>query len=221
MKNFFERPKSQDYETKFLPEMEKVMNLSNLDTIKKQKVLSLYNPHYEQDFLAYRFLMLKQWMRKNKVYAKEYVIALDEMIDKLYLSNELNSFEQQYIKNIQATVFAMNRNLKQLIVDFSINKDEWVFYRYDIDAFKQIDKKGLIQKIDDAELYITTQRLILSKQIDIISIYYKDIESFHYGRGKFFIVLNSKRKCYIDSNNNREIIESLKRVLKREKIELK
>ncbi|MBQ0045294.1 MAG: hypothetical protein KBS35_00175 [Mycoplasma sp.] len=221
MKNFFERAKSQNYESIYLPNIEKVLNLSNLDVIKKQKVLSLYDTDNAKDFLAYRFSMLKQWMKKNKQYTKEYIVALDEMIDKLYLSNELNSFELQYIKNTQATVFAMSRNLKQLIVDFSINKNEYVFYRYNINSFKLIRKKGLIQKTDDVELYITTQRIILSKHMDIISIYYKDIESYHYGQGKLFVVLNSKNKCYIDSDNNREIVESLKRVLKREKIELK
>ncbi len=160
-------------------------------------------------------------MEKNKDYSKEYVVALDEMIDKLYLSNELNSFEQQYIKNIQATVFAKIRNLKQLIVDFSINKEEFVFYRYDLDAFKQVDKKGLVQIVEEPELYITTQRIIISKHIDIISIYYNQIKAYNYARAKFSFDLVNGKRCYVDSDNNRAIYESLKRVLKRSKIELK
>ena len=81
---------------------------------------------------------------------------------------------------MQAIVFAKNRNLKQLIVDFSINDGEFIFYRYDIDAFKLIDKKGLIQVIEKPEMYITTQRIIFSKQIDIISIYFDNLESFSF-----------------------------------------
>ena len=221
MKNFFQRQKSALYIEKFVPYIKKELNLNNVDEIKKSKVLSLYEPKFEQDFLAYRFDLLKQWMDKNKSYSKEYVVALDEMVDKLYLFNELNSFEQQYIKNVQAIVFAKNRNLKQLIVDFPVNKNEFVFYRYDLDAFKLVDKKGLVQIITTPEMYITTERLIISKKIDIISIDYKTIENYQYSRSKFFINLKNGRKCFIDSENNRAIVESLKRVLIREKIEFK
>lgn len=221
MKNFFHRPTTQNYEGAFLQDIAKELNFNNLDNITKQKVLSLYKDEYAKDFLAYRFELLNEWMEKNKDYSKEYVVALDEMIDKLYLSNELNSFEQQYIKNIQATVFAKIRNLKQLIVDFSINKDEFVFYRYDLDAFKQVDKKGLVQIVEEPELYITTQRIIVSKHIDIISVYYDQIKAYNYARAKFSFDLSNGKRCYVDSDNNRAIYESLKRVLKRSKIELK
>ncbi|MCQ3915395.1 MAG: hypothetical protein MJ195_01270 [Mycoplasmoidaceae bacterium] len=154
-------------------------------------------------------------MKNNKQYTKDYVVSLENMIDKLYLSNELNSFEQQYIKNVQAIVFAMNRNLKQLIVDFSVNKEEMVFYRYELNAFKQIDPAGGAQIIREPEMYITTQRIIISKQLDIISIYYKTIKSYQYAKYKLSINLKNGRQCFIDSDNNREIVESLGRVLKK------
>lgn len=221
MKNFFQRQKSEGYKHHFLPKISRQLNINNLDGINKQKVLSLYKPEIASDFLAYRFDLLKKWMDNNNNYSKEYVVALDEVIDKLYLSKELNSFEQQYIKNVQAIVFAKNRNLKQLIVDFSINKGEFVFYRYEIDSFKLIHGKDLVQIIDDAELYITTQRIIIAKQIDIISLYYKDIKAYDYKDNKLLLELNNKRKCYIEGDNNEAIVQSLERVLKREKIELK
>lgn len=157
-------------------------------------------------------------MKNNKEYSKSYVIALQNMVDKLYLTNELNSFEQQYIKNVEAVVFAMNRNLKQLIVDFSINKDEMVFYRYELNAFKQISGENQAQIISDAEMYITTQRIIIAKQLDIISIYYDSIKNYQYLKYKLSITLKNGRKCFIDSDNNREIVESIGRVLKRGKI---
>ncbi|MCQ2957166.1 MAG: hypothetical protein MJ233_05095 [Mycoplasmoidaceae bacterium] len=148
-------------------------------------------------------------------------MALDDMVETLVLTNELNSFEQQYIKNFQAVVFAKNRNLKQLIVDFSINKGEFVFYRYELDAFKLIGKKQLIQIIENPEMYITTQRIIISKQIDIISILYEDIQSYEFINDKFFFNLKNGSQIYIDSDNNQAIVESLERVLKKEKIDLK
>ncbi len=157
-------------------------------------------------------------MKKNNAYTKDYVIALEDMIDKLYLTNELNSFEQQHIKNIAAIVFAKNRNLKQLIVDFSIEDSELVFYRYDVNAFRQIDNKGSTRIINDAEMYITTKRIIIAKNIDIISIYFQTIKSYQYLQFKFMLNLKNGMKCYIDTDNNREIVESLSRVLKRGKI---
>lgn len=218
MKNFFQRPTSATYMESYVPVISQKMNIDNLDNITKQNVLDLYDPKNEKDFLAYRFDMLRHWMKNNKQYSKDYVFDLGNMIDKLYLSNELNSFEQQYIKNVEAIVFAKNRNLKQLIVDFSVNKNEMVFYRYDINAFKQIDPHGGAQIIENPEMYITTQRIIISKQLDIISIYYNTMKSYQYQQYKLSINLKSGRQCFIDSNNNREIVESLGRVLKRGKI---
>ncbi|XQP55779.1 MAG: hypothetical protein ACOQNY_00045 [Mycoplasmoidaceae bacterium] len=221
MKNFFQRPKSANYEKDYLPKVIKVVNMTNLDTIKKQKVLSLYKSSQEKDFLAFRFDLLTQWMKNNKEYTKEYIVELDDMIDKLFLANELNSYEQQYLKNVQAIVFAKIRNLKQLIVDFSVNKNELVFYRYDLDAFKLVNDKGLIQLINKPDLYITTQRIIVSKDIDIISLYYDQIKNYHYSRGKLIIYLRNGNLCYVDSDINRAINESLNRVLVKGKILLK
>lgn len=59
MKNFFQRPKSNEYRTSFVPMISAKMNISNLDHITKQQVLNLYNKKDENDFLAYRFDMLK------------------------------------------------------------------------------------------------------------------------------------------------------------------
>lgn len=221
MKNLFERPKSNTYETTFLPEMSRMLNIDNLKDFNRKKVIALYKPKFAKDFLAYRFSLLNEWIKTNKQYTKDFVIALDSMVNTLVLNNELNSFEQQYIKNLQAIVFAKNRNLKQLIVDFSINKGEFVFYRYDLDAFKLIGTKGLIQIIENPEMYITTQRIIISKQIDIISITYESIKTYDYKDDKFSFQLKDGKQFFIDSDNNMAIFESLNRVLKKEKIDLK
>lgn len=218
MKNFFQREKSNLNVNAYLHLLKQELNINNLDVVKKKKVLALYNPKFEKDFLAYRFDLLKKWMDQNKEYTKEYVIAWEKIIDKLYLFNELNSYEQQYIKNFNAVVFAKNRNLKQLIVDFSINKGEFVFYRYELDAFKLISKKGLVQIVKRPDMYITTQRLIISKDLDIISIYYDSIEKYDFIRYKLVVTLKNGKQCYFDSQNSRAVVESLKRVLARNKI---
>ena len=221
MKNFFQRPKTQDYEKTFVPFISKFLNLENIGQIKRRKVIDLYSQEYKNDFLAYRFDLLNEWIKQNNNYSKEFIVALVDMIDRLVLFNELNSYEQQFIKNTQAVVFAKSRNLKQLIVDFSVNKNELVFYRYPIDSFRQVDKKGLVQKINEPEIYFTTQRIIIAKQLDIISLTYDQIKEYKYIKGKFSLGLANGKKCYIVSDNNRALYESLQRVIKKEKIQLK
>ena len=60
MKNFFQREKTPNYEKSFLPLIRRHLNLKNLDEIKKAKILNLYDPKYEKEFLAYRFYLLTQ-----------------------------------------------------------------------------------------------------------------------------------------------------------------
>lgn len=156
-------------------------------------------------------------MNNNYEYSKSYVASLEDMINKLYLTNELNSFEQQYIKNFQAIVFAKNRNLKQLIVDFPIEKNEFVFYRYNLITFKQINQTNVVRIIKQPEIYITTRRIIISNKLDIISMYFTSINNFQYLKNQILIDLIGGISCFITSNNNQEIIESIKRILKKRK----
>lgn len=213
MKNFFQRQKTSNYKNVFLPLFSAYFNISNIESIKKKKILELYKPEFAVDFLAYRFDLLNEWMKQNESYTKEYIVMLDQIIDKLWLTNELNSFERQYIKNLQAIVFAKNRNLKQLIVDFNVNKDEYVFYRYQLNNLEQIDSKKTKLLIDNLEIYISTQRIILTKDLDVISIYYDEIDLIKFNRQKLYFLLKSGSQCYIQSENNIEIFESLKRIM--------
>ncbi|MCQ2957167.1 MAG: hypothetical protein MJ233_05100 [Mycoplasmoidaceae bacterium] len=59
MKNLFERPKSNTYETTFLPQMSRMLNIGNLKDFNKKRVIGLYQPKDAKDFLAYRFELLK------------------------------------------------------------------------------------------------------------------------------------------------------------------
>lgn len=217
MKNFFQRESSTDYE-KYLSFIKDKLNVNNLDSLTKKQVMSLCHFGQTKNFLAYRFDVLNQWMKKNERYVKTYPDQLEETINKLCLYNEFNSFEKQYLIDVNAVVFAKIRNLKQLIVDFSIRPKELVFYRYGINQFNEIKKGKQIEILSSCDFYITTERLIISKQIDIISIDYSQISNYQVRPNGIILNLNNKRKYVIKCDNVSVIYVSLERVLKREKI---
>lgn len=218
MKNFFERDHDKFYESAYLPIIKDKLNPYNLALLSKKKILSLFNYGDEVNFLSYRFHVLKEWMKINERYTKSYIEDLDEVINKLCLDSELNSFEKQYIFDINAITFAKIRNLKQLIVDFSIKPKELVFYRYEIDKFNEIKVGNEFTILNDCDFYITTQRIIISKQIDIISIEYEQIRNFAFRKDKMTFYLKNNKKYCIRCSNTYTIYASLERVLKREKI---
>ncbi len=220
MKNFFQREPGKDYNTKYLSYIKDKVNVANLFSLTKKQILNFYHFGQAQNFLAYRFAILKQWMKENERYVKTYPDELDEVIDKLCLRNELNSFEKQYIINVNAIVFAKVRNLKQLIVDFSIRPKELVFYRYEINEFNEIKNGQNKEVLTLCDFYITTERLIVSKQIDIISIDYAQINNYEVKRNRIVFNLKNNRRYSIVCHNALVIYVSLERVLKRQKIYL-
>lgn len=218
MKNFFEREHDKFYESTYLPKIKNKLNAYNLALLTKNQILNLLKYGEETNFLAYRFEVLKEWIKNNERYTKGYIEDLDQVITKLYLDSELNSFEKQYILDVNAITFAKIRNLKQLIVDFSINPKELVFYRYEIDRFNEIKNNNESTVLNNCDFYITTQRIIVSKQIDIISITYDQIKSFKFRRDKIVFNLGNNKQYCVRCSNTYVIYASLERVLKREKI---
>lgn len=218
MKNFFERQHDNLYETTYVPLMKDKLNAYNLKSFSKKQILKFFQLGDEINFLAYRFDILKQWIRNNERYTKRYIDEFEEIVSKLSLDSELNGFERQYIMDVNSVSFAKTRNLKQLIVDFSINEKELVFYRYEIDKFNEVKNNSEFTVLNECDFYITTQRIIISKQIDIISISYDQIKSYQFKRDKLTFYLKNNRAYCVKSDNNYVLYASLERILKREKI---
>jgi hypothetical protein len=101
-------------------EMESKLNIHGLTSITKRKVKSFFDINKQQEFLRYRFELLKQWIKQHEFYTRSYVETLDSLISRLYLKDELNSFEIEYIKHYNGVIFAKERNLKNLIVEFNL-----------------------------------------------------------------------------------------------------
>jgi hypothetical protein len=61
------------------------------------RIKPFFNIYDQKEFLRYRFELLKQWMKQHENYSKSYIEALDSLIDRLYLRDEFNSYENVYV----------------------------------------------------------------------------------------------------------------------------
>jgi hypothetical protein len=130
----------------------------------------------------------------NEAYTIIYVDGLTKLINKLFLTHELNAYEQEYVKHYQGVVFAQTRNIKNLIVDFPISKTERVYYKYDNCSLYQItnNKMKIIQS--NGEICITNQKILLSKGMDIYPIELSSIVD--YKISKYGLLIITKEYVY-------------------------
>lgn len=199
---FFTRHHSKTFFDEYVPKMNLHINLHNVFLIKKKTLINYYSIKERQDFLAYRFYLLKQWMTKNEKYTPGYVKRLDLLISKLHLWNELNSFERQWILNVNDIVFAKTRNLKSLIVDFETNKKEIVVFKYSNIKFTFATMKKKEKVISNCLMYISNHRLVIIKGVENFSLGWKQIKSYHFSTQRICITTDAGNKFYLSSHNN-------------------
>jgi len=217
MKNFFKREHSENYFNSYLPKVKDKFNCENIESTPRFKVMQCFHVGEEVDFLAYRFDVLNDWMKMNERYVQPYINRLSVVINNLCLQEEFNSFEKQRIFDLEAIIFAKWRNLKQLIVDFKMYDGEFVFYRYEINSFHKANNKQ-DRELKDLDLFITTKRIVIAKNLYTVSLDYKIIKNYHISKSSIIIELKSGYSYEIKCDNTYVIYVSLERVLKREKI---
>lgn len=199
---FFTRPHSKSFFDQYVPKINCHINLHNIFSINKHALANYYNIKESQDFLAYRFYLLKQWMTKNEKYTPEYIEKLDLLINKLHLWNKLNSFEKQWILNVNDIVFAKTRNLKSLIIDFETNKKEVVVFKYNNVKFAFETNRKNEKVILNCVVYISNQRLIIIKGVENFNIEWKLVKSYNFSIQRICITTNNGNKFYLSSHNN-------------------
>lgn len=159
--------------------LENVLSEQNVEKWNLEKTQNLINYEYEEEFIAYRFNVLKNWIIKNEEYSDKFVKGLDYIIRVLDLEKFLKALEINYIQHYKDVVFSKKRNIKSLIVDFDLRKKEEVWYRYEIKSFLQkINKNYIKLAANKSELYLSNQRLIITTNILYTSIDYDEIKIF-------------------------------------------
>lgn len=160
----------------YLAELKKVLNADKLNTWTINKTYQHYNINFEQEYLGYRFEVLNQWIISNSDYNHKFVVNLQEIIYSLGLESCLTTQEKNYINNFNSVVFAKNRNIKNLVVDFELEKGEEIWYSYEIFAVYSYTREEYKQIIHNTQLYLSNQRLIVATSGNVhLSINYTDL----------------------------------------------
>lgn len=160
----------------YLEELKHVLDVNKLNTWTINKTYQYYNIKFEQEYLAYRFEILNQWIIINSDYNHKFVINLKEIIYSLGLENYLTTQEKNYINNFNSVVFAKNRNIKNLVVDFELETSEEIWYSYEIFAVYSYINNEYQQIIHNTQIYLSNQRLIIATSGNVhLSINYADL----------------------------------------------
>jgi hypothetical protein len=158
-------------------------------------------------------------MHKNEFYDREYIEKLEKIIDKFFLRLELNSYEYEYLNHYHNIVFAKIRNLKNLICDFPVDKNEKVYYKYENVGLYKLQDNVMLPIQKSGEIFITTKKILLNRDISIYPIDFETIVDYKvsmrgleiYTKHNIYIL-----KCYDDYL----IYTSLERIFKLQGIKL-
>jgi hypothetical protein len=135
------------------------------------------------------------------------------------LTNELNAYEQEYVKHYHGINFAKTRNLKSLIVDFPLQANEIAYYKYENVSFYKIVNNKMIPIKRNGELFITTRKILLSHNLNIYPIQLEDITN--YKVSKYGLLIFTKHNTYaFKAYDDYLLYVSLERIFRLEKINL-
>lgn len=162
----------------YLESLSKILNVNKLNFLTRRKVYRHYNINFEAEYLAYRFQILKKWIEINQSYDQKFVNGLFEIISILCLENDLTIQEQNYLNEFKSVVFAKNRNIKNLIVDFKLMPKEEIWYTYEILELFRIDDNSYKPVCKKTQIYLSNQRTIVAQSGHIyLSLDYGQITS--------------------------------------------
>ncbi len=221
MIDFFSRKCNNDKFVRMCVELDPILNYKNVEFIKSKVILELLSTTDEILFLRYRLYVLKKWIKYNERFTNVYLSRLNIVFNKLRVSGKLNSYELQYFHDIQSVVFAKNRNLKNLIIDFSVENGEDVYYKYSNCSFNQLDENNAKKSIQsNAEVYISRKRIIILKDLNAYSIHLENLVNYHFCIKHLTFILSNGNKYTISCDDNFVLYASIERILKLERINI-
>ncbi|WP_027123866.1 hypothetical protein [Mycoplasmoides pirum] len=158
-----------------------ILNVNNVLDCREKNLKPYYSIEHEKDFLAYKFEILSNWIKKNEFYNNWYTLNLNKIIKLLNIKNFFNSLEIDYINKINSLDFENKRIYKKIIVDFSLNKNEYALFSIDEISLFQVDIKDQKSKNllgNNFKLYVTNKAIVVTNNIYKIRISYSDSLSF-------------------------------------------
>ena len=212
--NIFER---RNNSTRYFEYVEKTKDKLNINSLKKWRinVLKFFDIQTFDLYVSYAFSLIREWINRNEVYSEKYLEQLENNLKKLKINNRLNSLEEEYINHFRSVLFAKKRNLKNLIVDFPLEKqkkwssffdvyiksDENVYFHFENSKFYISENKRKKLFFDNVDIFISDSRLIVNQATNFTYFYLKEIESYKLGLNNFEFIFEGK-KYYIDTEDN-------------------
>lgn len=195
----------------YIEKLQNKLTLHKLNNWNPKKTWNLFDINYEQEYLAYRFFILKEWIKQNQSYTQNFVNGLYQIISNLVLDNFLNTQEKNFINEFKSVVFAKNRNIKNLIVDFDLLDKEEVWYTYDIlGLYQKTNKYKFI--INNIQVFFTNQRIIFASNANLYkSINYDEISCIKL-QNNFLKIITNDDELIIAANEITTMYVSLERI---------
>lgn len=213
-KEFFKRKVDKNKYDNFINKISPKLNIHNLNFWDTKLNFKYYREEFIDEYLAYRFVILKKWIIEHQEYNDVYINELLNNIKKLGLDAYLNALEKNYIYHFQSCDFAISRNIKLLIVDFPILPGEEVYYHYeDISLwiiFNDLEK----EIITVGDFYIGNTKLVFTNNISCTYIKYDEILSYS-TLGKFIVInCKNKKKYKLQTSDVHLLLISIERIYK-------
>lgn len=202
---------------KYFEYVNQIKNKLNINSLKKWRinVLKFFDIHTFDFYISYAFSLIREWINKNEVYSEKYLDGLEKNLKKLKIYNRLNALEEEYINHFRSVLFAKKRNLKNLIVDFPLEKqnkwnsfvdgyiksDENVYFHFENSNFFIYEKNNKKLFAHDIDIFISDSRIIISQTTEIITFYLDEIDSYKLGIDNFEFVFKNI-KYSIDTEDN-------------------
>ncbi len=168
-----------------------VSNALNINSVGKwsvKKTLKYYDKEYEEWYLWYRFNILHEWFKIHRDESDlDFLSKLNSVIKALNLHSFLNAKERNYIYEINSQNFTKVRNIKSLLIDFEPLEEEIAYFHY-----RHIFLNSNFAKWNDADLYITNDRVVIIYRNEILSFFLGKINRIDYFDKHFDLYYKSK-----------------------------
>ncbi len=198
-KNFLVRECNKDKLEKLVLELSNTnptFDIWDINNWTKKNVINFYKQKDETEFLAFRFKILKNWFFQNEQWNNKFCSDFKKKIKKLNLQNFLNADEINYIYKLESYTFFLTRNIKSLIVNIDLSKNEEAHFHYEnlkLYEYNENDNKLIIE----GDLYITNQRIVMTNSMFCFSISINEINNIYIDKNYTYVSTLTKKYFFI------------------------
>lgn len=209
----FTRPSNEESYLVYKQNIEKQFNITNFLSFSKFKIKKLFCIGQEENFLRYRFELIKAWMKQNLMYTTDCINKLDLIFKKMMINSILYPEEEAFIYSIRNIVFAKKRNLKSVLTDLKTPKNEVIYYFYQLNKYLKDDQENIGYQVclSNFNIYLRSDKQKQEK------IDYKDIHNLHLCNDSL-VIQTTMNKYQAFVSEPKLLYVSLERILKIKKI---